>query len=66
MVIAESFEHIHRSNLVGFGVLPLKFKTGENTKRLGLCGEEVFAIGSLGERAGGRRRESGYRCRRGH
>jgi aconitate hydratase len=43
-VIAESFERIHRSNLVGFGVLPLQFKTGENTESLGLTGKERFSI----------------------
>ncbi|HZX71174.1 MAG TPA: aconitate hydratase AcnA [Rhodanobacter sp.] len=43
-VIAESFERIHRSNLVGMGVLPLQFKAGENAKSLGLTGNETFAI----------------------
>jgi aconitate hydratase len=43
-VIAESFERIHRSNLVGMGVLPLQFRTGENIKTLGLTGHEVFEI----------------------
>lgn len=43
-VIAESFERIHRSNLVGFGVLPLQFNDGENAKTLGLNGEEIFAF----------------------
>jgi len=46
-VIAESFERIHRSNLVGMGVLPLQFVNGENTESLGLDGTEVFAIPSL-------------------
>jgi len=41
-VIAESFERIHRSNLVGMGVLPLEFKPGENRESLGLTGHEVF------------------------
>jgi aconitate hydratase len=41
-VIAESFERIHRSNLVGMGVLPLIYKPGENRTTLGLSGEEVF------------------------
>jgi aconitate hydratase len=41
-VIAESFERIHRSNLVGMGVLPLQFKAGENADSLGLSGEEVY------------------------
>ncbi len=43
-VIAESFERIHRSNLVGMGVLPLQFKPGENAQTLGLTGRESYAI----------------------
>jgi aconitate hydratase len=43
-VIAESFERIHRSNLVGMGILPLEFKTGENAKSLGLTGEEILEV----------------------
>ncbi|MHB8625429.1 MAG: aconitate hydratase AcnA [Aggregatilineales bacterium] len=43
-VIAESYERIHRSNLVGMGVLPLQFKPGESAQSLGLTGEEVFDI----------------------
>ena len=43
-VIAESFERIHRSNLVGMGVLPLVFKENENLKNLGLTGSETFYI----------------------
>ncbi len=43
-VIASSFERIHRSNLVGMGVLPLKFKSGENAKSLGLTGTEKYTI----------------------
>lgn len=43
-VIAESFERIHRANLVGFGVLPLQFSAGENAATLGLTGEERFTI----------------------
>jgi aconitate hydratase len=43
-VIAESFERIHRSNLIGMGVLPLQFKDGESAQSLGLKGDEVFAI----------------------
>ncbi|MGB8344094.1 MAG: aconitate hydratase AcnA, partial [Ktedonobacteraceae bacterium] len=42
--IAESFERIHRSNLVGMGVLPLQFKPGENKESLGLTGREVYDI----------------------
>ena len=45
--IAESFERIHRSNLVGMGILPLKFMEGQNVETLGLTGEEVFDIEGL-------------------
>ncbi|WP_017463166.1 aconitate hydratase AcnA [Dyella ginsengisoli] len=47
-VIAESFERIHRSNLVGMGVLPCTFKAGENAQSLGLTGKESFEITGLG------------------
>jgi aconitate hydratase len=43
-VVAESYERIHRSNLIGMGVLPLQFKGGESRKSLGLTGEEVIDI----------------------
>jgi aconitate hydratase len=48
-VIAESFERIHRSNLVGMGVLPLQFPDGQSAKSLGLSGEETFSISGLAE-----------------
>jgi aconitate hydratase len=48
-VIAESFERIHRSNLVGMGILPLKFMEGQNVESLGLTGEEVFDIEGLSD-----------------
>jgi aconitate hydratase len=48
-VIAESFERIHRSNLVGMGVLPIQFKPGDNVRSLGLSGDEVFFIDELQE-----------------
>jgi aconitate hydratase len=48
-VITESFERIHRSNLVGMGVLPLNFMAGENAESLGLTGEELFDIEGLGD-----------------
>jgi len=48
-VIAESFERIHRSNLVGMGILPLKFVEGQNVESLGLTGEEVFDIEGLND-----------------
>jgi aconitate hydratase len=46
-VIAESFERIHRSNLIGMGILPLEFGAGNNADSLGLTGEEAFAISGL-------------------
>ena len=46
-VIAESFERIHRSNLIGMGVLPLQFPEGESIDSLGLNGEESFDLGDL-------------------
>jgi aconitate hydratase len=49
-VMAQSYERIHRSNLIGFGVLPLQFVEGENAKVLGLNGEETFSIDSISER----------------
>jgi aconitate hydratase len=49
-VIAESFERIHRSNLVGMGVLPLRFLDGQNAESLGLTGTETYDILGLGDR----------------
>ena len=46
-VIAESFERIHRSNLIGMGVLPLQFPEGESIDSLGLDGSEIFDFGDL-------------------
>ncbi|MBZ5574898.1 MAG: aconitate hydratase AcnA, partial [Acidobacteriia bacterium] len=46
-VVAESYERIHRSNLVGMGILPLQFLDGENAQSHGLTGEEVFEIGGV-------------------
>ncbi|NBY38802.1 MAG: aconitate hydratase AcnA [Actinobacteria bacterium] len=48
-VIAESYERIHRSNLIGMGVLPLQFLDGENASSLGLSGDETFAITGVTE-----------------
>jgi aconitate hydratase len=48
-VIAESFERIHRSNLVGMGVLPLQFLEGQNRETLGLTGKEVYTIRGIAE-----------------
>ena len=48
-VIAESYERIHRSNLVGMGILPLQFLSGENAQSLNLTGDEVFEIRGIAE-----------------
>ncbi len=48
-VIAESYERIHRSNLIGMGVLPLEFHRGDGRASLGLTGEETFAISGISE-----------------
>ena len=53
-VIAQSFERIHRSNLVGMGVLPLQFLDGDSVESLGLTGHETFSIAGID---GGRARE---------
>ncbi|WP_298131798.1 aconitate hydratase [Micropruina sp.] len=49
VVIAESYERIHRSNLIGMGVLPLQFPEGENAESLGLTGEETFTFTGIEE-----------------
>ena len=49
VVIAESFERIHRSNLIGMGVLPLQFKDGESAESLGLTGRETFDVLGVAE-----------------
>jgi aconitate hydratase len=46
-VIAESFERIHRTNLVGMGVLPLQFRAGENAALLGLTGKEIYRVSGM-------------------
>jgi aconitate hydratase len=46
---AESYERIHRSNLIGMGVLPLQFPDGQNAETLGLSGEETFTINGLAD-----------------
>ena len=51
-VVAESFERIHRSNLVGMGVLPCQFMDGQNAQTLGLMGDEVISISGLQDGAG--------------
>ena len=52
-VIAESFERIHRSNLIGMGVLPLQFLDGESAESLGLTGDEEYSISGITELNGG-------------
>ncbi len=52
-VIAQSFERIHRSNLIGMGVLPLQFPDGHSAQSLGLSGEETFSISGLAEAMAG-------------
>ena len=49
-VLAETYERIHRSNLVGMGVLPLQFHPGENASSLGLSGREVFDVEGVSDR----------------
>jgi aconitate hydratase len=66
VVIAESFERIHRSNLIGMGVVPLEFLAGDNAAKLGLTGEEVFETSGLpallaGDLRGPRLLTVGYR-----
>jgi aconitate hydratase len=53
-VIAESYERIHRSNLIGMGVLPLQYPEGQNAESLGLTGEETFSISGVTELNEGR------------
>ena len=53
-VIAESYERIHRSNLIGMGVIPLQFPEGQNAESLGLTGEETFSISGITELNEGR------------
>ena len=53
-VIAESYERIHRSNLIGLGVLPLQYADGETADSLGLTGEETFSITGVTELNEGR------------
>jgi aconitate hydratase len=53
-VLAESFERIHRSNLIGMGVLPLQFKPGESAATLGLTGQEAYSVTGIEELNSGR------------
>ncbi|MCG6494381.1 aconitate hydratase [Kitasatospora sp. A2-31] len=52
VVLAESFERIHRSNLVGMGVLPLQFQPGQDARSLGLSGEEAYAVRGIADPSG--------------
>ncbi len=63
VVLAESFERIHRSNLIGMGVLPLQFHSGESARSLGLSGEELLSFRDLADsvRPGGTVRASATR-----
>jgi aconitate hydratase len=55
VVVAESYERIHRSNLVGMGILPLQFEAGASADSLGLTGEETFAVAGVEAALAGRR-----------
>ena len=57
-VIAESYERIHRSNLIGMGVLPLQYPDGETAASLGLDGTETFDISGITALTDGRRRRA--------
>ena len=65
-VIAESFERIHRSNLVGMGILPLQFAAGENVESLGLTGEETYDFAGLTDIAEGEVCRRPHAAREGH
>ena len=53
-MIAESYERIHRSNLVGMGILPLQFQPGQTALSLALTGEEIYSIEGLSQAIAGR------------
>ena len=64
-VIAESYERIHRSNLIGMGIMPLQFLDGETTQSLGLTGREIFdleRISNAASRAVAMRKANACRC----
>ena len=65
-VIAESFERIHRSNLVGMGILPLQFEAGQNVESLGLTGEEVYDFPGLTALLKDRLRQRPHHCGESH
>jgi aconitate hydratase len=62
-VIAESFERIHRTNLVGMGVLPLQFGDGENAATLGLTGQETYSVEGIGASLNGGGRKAVVRAK---
>ena len=62
-VLAESYERIHRSNLVGMGILPLQYKAGETATSLGLTGEEVYEVVGLAEVLEGKERDVTVRAK---
>jgi aconitate hydratase len=62
-VIAESFERIHRTNLVGMGVLPLQFREGENAATLGLTGQETYSVEGIGASLNGGGRKAVVRAK---
>ena len=64
-VIAESYERIHRSNLIGMGVLPLQYRDGESAESLGLTGEEEFTITGVTALNDGASPRRGHRACRG-
>ena len=64
-VIAESFERIHRTNLVGMGVLPLQFQPGETRESLKLTGKESYHIEGVKDAVADRRRGAGHGARGG-
>jgi aconitate hydratase len=57
-VITESFERIHRTNLVGMGVLPLQFRAGENAASLGLTGKEIYRVSGMSAALGDGKRHA--------
>ena len=62
VVIAESFERIHRTNLVGMGVLPLQYKAGENAASLGLSGAETYHVEGIAGSLNGAGRTANVRA----
>ena len=61
-VIAESFERIHRTNLVGMGLLPLQFENGQNAQTLGLTGKETYHVTGIPAALGGGPKKAAVRA----